>query len=236
MCLLLAVGLAGCSAVVGDDPSDRAPGLDDGELTDVEELRAAHAESLLATGFEVELNATTTVVREGGREEVETRQRVHVAPDGEQYHFQQVGGGATTVRAVAWGNRTDEYRSLEIGTDDHRLERREPMSGERLAGTDFLAPHLTAPYEVENVDEGDDPTRVTLRSTGLPEEGEVFPADAEVHDYRATLVVDTEGRIHHLRATGEYTVDGQRVPLAHEFRIASVGDPGVERPPWVDEV
>jgi hypothetical protein len=235
--LVCLVALAGCSAVPGLGPSDGgAPGIENGELNDSEALLDAHVEALTASGYAHELNVSQRVGPEGDRMEVERRQRTSVAANATEYRSQLINDGRTSSRFMIWGNETVEYRSIEAG-GNRNFQRAEPTPPEALAGGQLLEPHLTAPLEVEEVEEREGPNRLHLRATGRPSAPSAFPGNAtNVNTYELELVVDERGRILSFDAQAEYQLNGRPADYRLDFNVTATSDPGVERPEWVEAI
>jgi hypothetical protein len=233
--LVCLVALAGCSALPGSGTTGGdAPGIENGELNDSEALLDAHVEVLTASGYAHELNVSQRVGPEGDRMEVERRQRTSVAPNATEYRSQLVNNGRASSRFMIWGNETVEYRSIETG-DSRNFQRAEPTPPEALAGSQLLGPHLTAPFEVEEVDEREGPNRIHLRATGRPSDTSAFPRGAtNISNYEVELVVDERGRILTFSAQAEYQLNGEPADYRLDFNVTATSDPGVERPEWVD--
>lgn len=236
--LVLVVALSGC-ALLGGGPGlteEQAPpgvSAEEGTLTDASALLDAHTERLLATGFTVELRTNATVVQQGQHRQVRRQQVTAVAPDRAEYAYTTRNPGS---RLDVWGNRSVEVTRASYGGQT-RYQVGEAPPAATLTSEGVLARYLSSgTWEVTNVtDREGSPVRVTLESTTPPEDPAAVPRNAtDVRDYEATAVVDGEGRVHRLVATGTYTIDGEegRFRIAHDLR--STADPGVERPDWVD--
>jgi hypothetical protein len=235
MALCLLFVLAGCSAFSGPAAED-TPGIADDQLLDSEALLNAHVEALTETGYRHEVRLNQTQVVDGEAAESTRRQRTSVAPGGEAYLFELINQAEVSSRFVVWGNETVQYQRIEAGGSDPQYRRSEPTSEAQLAGARLLEAHLTAPFEVVEVTERDDaPPLVTLEATSNPTAAGAFPSQAtNVENYAARLVVDTDGRIYSFRATAEYALDGEAAEYELAFELTDIGDPGVERPDWVE--
>lgn len=239
LCVL--VFAAGCSAVPGtgggsDDAAGSVPGVEGGALENGTVLLDAHVEGATETGFtqEISTNATETIGNETVA--VSQRQRVRVAPDAAEYRSQVLVSGGTSARFLAWGNRSVAVQRVEIGGREPQLRRIQPRPAEQLTGRLLLERRLSEEFEVVDVEEREDgPALVTMEVDALPANNTVFD-DREnvenVRDFEATLVVDTEGRVHSYAATAVYDVDGETADYDFSLRMTAFGDPGVERPSW----
>ncbi|MFT4883799.1 MAG: hypothetical protein ACI8U4_001312 [Natronomonas sp.] len=233
--LVCLVALAGCSMLPGTSDSG-APGVEDGELTDSEALLDAHVEELTSSGYAHELNVSQRVGTGENRTESTRRQRTSVAADATEYQFQLINDGRASSRFLVWGNETVEYQSIEAG-GSREFRRSDPTPPESLAGAALLEPHLTAPYEVEEVEERDGPNIIRLEATGQPSDASAFPNEAtDVSNYEAELVIDERGRILAFGATAEYQLNGEPADYQLNFELTATSDPGVERPGWVDDL
>ena len=234
VCLLLV--LSGCSFLPGGADATDAPGIEDGELADGGDLLDAHVTALTASGYSHEVTVNQTRMRDGEPAESTQRQRMRVAPEATEYERQLIYGGQVSSRIVAWGNDSVEYLRIEQG-DDVEYRRSSPEPVDAMTGAAILEPHLSAPFEVVDTETVDDRTLVTLEATGTPSDELAFPRQAEnVERYEARLVVDTEGRIHSLEASADYELDGEPADYDLSYELTSTGDPGVQRPAWVDDV
>lgn len=233
--LVCLVALAGCSALPGSSDGG-APGIEGGELNDSEALLDAHVEELTASGYTHELNLTQRVGTGDNETVSQRRQQTSVAPDASEYLFQLINSGRASSRFIVWGNQTVEYQSIEAG-GSRDFRRSEPTPPESLAAVTVLEPHLTAPFEVEEVEERDGPNHIHLRATGRPSDGSAFPDEASgISNYEAELVVDERGRIISFSAQAEYELNGNPAEYELGFEVTETGDPGVERPSWVDDL
>lgn len=238
VCLLAL--LAGCS--IGGSGTSTAtptagdaapPGVDAGTLTDADALLSAHVEQLTATGFVTEVRTRATVSREGGPAEIERRQVVRVAPGRSEYNNTVYNPAS---RFDVWGNGSVQAVRLRTA-DGVQYDSAEPESAARLAGTGLLSRYLsTDGWTVTNTTTEGGDRLYTLRSTTIPESTGAVPEGAtDVREYGAVAVVDGDGRVRYFEATGSYTLDGAEGSFTVRQRLVSMGDPGVERPPWVDE-
>lgn len=243
LAVCLVAVLAGCSiGGTGPDTSTSTPttldatppGVDaDGTLTDADALLSAHAERLTAAGFVTEVRTRATVARQGTTTEVERRQVVRVAPGGTAYN-NTVSNPAS--RFDVWGNGSVEAVRLRT-SEGVRYDTAEPESAARLSGTGLLSRYLsTGGWAVTNTTTEGGDRLYTLRSTAVPASTAAVPEGAsDVREYGAVVVVDGDGRVRYFEATGSYTLDGEDGSFTVSQRLVSTGDPGVERPAWVDE-
>lgn len=89
----------------------------------------------------------------------------------------------------------------------------------------------SATFEVTDVSQVDNLTMVTLNATEF-DEGSLGP-DRNVSTFRASLVVDEDGRVHSL----DYLVsfeDAEGPAVRYRYRLTDVGDAEVRQPSWVD--
>lgn len=234
--------LAGCS--IGGTGSGTStptaldatpPGVDDsGTLTDADALVSAHVERLAATGFVTDVRTRATVSRQGTPTDVERRQIVRAAPGGTEYNNTVYNPES---RFDIWGN--DSVRVVRLRTSDGvRYDSAEPRPPAQLAGATLLSRYLsTGGWTVTNTTTEAGATLYTLRSTTIPDSTGAIPEGAtDVREYGAVAVVDGEGRIRYFEATAAYTLDGESGSFTLSQRLRSTGDPGVERPSWVDQV
>jgi hypothetical protein len=234
--LVCLVTLAGCSALPGLSGGESAPGVENGELNDSEALLDAHVAELTADGYAHRINVSQQVATDRGDVETQRRQRTRVAPNATEYRFQLINEGRAASRFIVWGNETVEYQSIEAG-GSRQFRRSEPTAPDSLAAVQLFEPHLTAPYEVVEVEEREGPNHLRLEATGRPSEGSVFPSNATgIDDYEAELVVDERGRVLSFAAEAEYELDGNPATYEIAFDVTETGAPGVERPAWVDDL
>lgn len=232
LCLLVA--LSGCSSLPGFS-DEQAPGVEDDELVDAEALLDAHASTLTGSGYRHDLSVNRTVESENGTQENSRRQRTSVATGASQYVKQELLFGGQG-RIVSWGNESVEYIRVDSGgtTQYHRGN---VDNATALTGVRTIEPFLTASFEVVDTEEVDGRTVYALESTGRPDHEGAFPDNTtSVESFDARLVVDEDGRIHRLRATAEYRIDGEPGSYEFAFELTATEDPGVERPQWVDDV
>lgn len=235
LCLLVA--LAGCSAIPGFpiDGDRQAPGVEDDELVDAEALLDAHAETLDESGYGHDLSVNQTVESENGTRETTRRQRTAVAAGTSQYLKQELLFGGQS-RIISWGNESVEYIRVDSGgTTQYRQGNVDDPTV--LTGVRVMRPFLTAPFEVVETETVDGREVYALESTGQPDHEGAFPDNTtSVESFHARLVVDEDGRIHRLRATADYRIDGEPGSYEFAFELTAEEDPGVGRPGWVDEI
>lgn len=239
---LLAI-LAGCS-LGGTGPTASTstpttldttpPGIDaDGRLTGADALLSTHTDQLTTAGFVTEVRTQATVSRTGGPTDVERRQVVRVAPGGSEYNNSVYNPGS---RFDIWGN--ESMRAIRLRTSDGvRYDSGDPRSPAQLAGATLLSRYLSADgWTVTNTTTEQGATLYTLRSNVVPETPAAVPEGAsDVREYGAVVVVDGDGRVRYFEATGTYTLDGEDGSFTVTQRLVSTGDPGVDRPAWVDK-
>lgn len=232
LCLLLA--LAGCSSLPGFS-DEQAPGVEDDELVDAEALLDAHASELTESGYSHDLSVNQTVESENGTSNNSRRQRTSVAAGASQYVRQELLFGGQG-RIIAWANESAEYIRVDSGGTTQYYAG-QPDNATTLTGVKTMEPFLTAPFEVVDEEEVDGRTVYALESTGRPDHEGAFPSNTtSVDSFHARLVVDEDGRIHRLRATADYEIDGEAGSYEFAFELTADEDPGVERPGWVDEI
>ena len=235
LCLLVA--LAGCSAIPGfsEDQNRQAPGVEDDELVDADALLEAHSSTLTESGFSHDVMVNQTVESENGTRETERRQRTAVGAGASQYLKQELLFGGQS-RIISWGNESVEYIRVDSGGST-QYHRGNVDDATVLTGVRVIRPFLTAPFEVVETEEVDGRTVYALESTGQPDHDGAFPDNTTaVESFEARLVVDEDGRIHRLRATADYRIDGEPGSYEFAFELTAEEDPGVQRPEWVDEV
>lgn len=232
LCLMLA--MSGCSFLPGSGDGGAAPGVEDGELADVDALLEAHESALTESGYSHDLTVNQTAASENGTVETSQRQRMEVAPGASQYLRQVLYG--SQGRIVAWGNESVEYQRIESGGST-QYRQSSPESATAMTGVNALRPLLSGPFEVVDTEESDGRTLVTLESTGEPSHENAFPSNTtSVDSFDARVVVDGDGRIHELSASAEYQVDGEAGSYEFTYELTSASDPGVERPDWVADL
>lgn len=239
--LCLFVLMAGCSALPGSggnggDGGDGPPGVEDGQLADVDALTEAHVEALSESGYshEIRLNQTRTV--DGEAVDSHRAQRTSVAQGAAEYHYQLINRGDVSSRIILWGNETAAFKSTESG-GQRQAGPVQPPTERALAGVGLLEAHLTAPYQVAETREVDGTTLHVLEATDRPETDAAFPRNAEdVRRYEARLVVDPDGRILAFEAAAEYDLAGDEAEYELSFEVTGLEDPDVQRPDWVDQV
>lgn len=235
LCLLLV--LAGCSILPGfsEDGNRQAPGVEDDELVDADALLDAHASKLTESGYTHDLVVNQTVEGENGTRESTTRQRTAVAAGASQYLQQNLVLGGQG-RIVSWGNESVEYIRVDSGGTTS-YQRGEPDDARTLTAVKTIRPFLTAPFEVVDTDEVDGRKVYALESTGRPDHEGAFPDNTtSVESFQARMIVDEDGRIHRLRATADYRIDGEAGSYEFAFELTAEEDPGVSRPDWVDDI
>lgn len=245
LCLLLSI--AGCEALSGGNgvgPGEEPPGVEDGQLVDAGALSDAHIEAMNESGFSHEFSLDQTRTVDGEPTETYQGHRTSVAPGASEYTYQLVHRGEVSSRLFYWGNETVEYSRGNWG-GMRQTGSGPPADVRTLTGVEALEPHLTATYEVvetREADGGDDNeteggTLTVLEASDRPTSDEAFPDQAaDVRNYDASLVVDQDGRIRSLEVTAEYDIEGESGEYRLSYEVTEVGDPGVTRPYWVDEV
>lgn len=89
----------------------------------------------------------------------------------------------------------------------------------------------SATFEVTDVSQVENLTMVTLNATEFDEGS--LGSDRNVSTFRASLVVDEDGRVHSL----DYLVsfeDAEGPAVRYRYRLTDVGDAEVRQPSWVD--
>lgn len=221
----------------GDSVANEVPGVENGTLTDRTALLAAHERALLATGFETDVRVNATVVEQDQLVNSQRRQRTVVEADAVEYQYRTTNSpGGGTVQFDHWANESVSVVRGQIG-DTVQYQLREPQSTRVLTGRPVLDNYLNgSTLRVAEVDRSGEQPLVTLRSTEVPEDPNALPDNAtDVRDYEVRAVVDTDGRVHALVATGTYDLRGE----SHEFRITyelvRTDDPSVSQPDWAAE-
>lgn len=227
-------------APVDDVDTDGIPGIEDEQLANETALLDAHVEAVTETGYSYERRTNVTDAIDGGTLEVSERQRSSVEAGASEYWIQQVTSAARSSRVTAWGNESTVLLRLEGSGQDPQYRVGASQSPDSLAARTLFELRLSPEFEVTGVDEREDgPAVVTLEADGLPEENEVFDDQEDienVREYEATLVVDTEGRIHSYTASARYDIEGETGDYEISFRMTGFEDPDVERPEWAAEI
>ncbi|WP_324760846.1 DUF7537 family lipoprotein [Haloarcula sp. GH36] len=250
VCLLLLVVLAGCNALGGPGggtPTDAnttvsgpnaVPGVTDGQLTDSQALLDAHAQSMLATGFENDYRANRSTVRNGQVVTIVGRQRTLVEANKTEYRYRVTSGAGTpTSQFDTWGNQSMQVLRGQVG-DTVRYSTGAPATATDLTGTGALRAYLTASsFEVVDSLSSDGRYLVTLEATSTNASA-VLPANGtDLRNYEARMVVDASGRILVFEASGNYTVTSGSASepgvVDITYEVVSLGDRDLERPDWV---
>lgn len=238
--------LSGCGALGGSTPTpsptpgataDAVPGVSDGRLADPGALLAAHESALVETGFESDFRVNATERFQGEVFDASRRQRTVAEPGGDEYVFRATQ--ATGVRFDTWGNRSVSVTRGQAGNTT-RYQVGQATGTEVLTNRAGLRPFLTATaFEVEDVEERDARTLVTLVSTGTPDPAAspgVVPDNAtDLREYQVRAVVDTSGRVLSFEARAGYTLDGEAGSMAVTYAVVRLDRPAVERPAWAAE-
>jgi len=235
---------AGCSAIADlggtETPTtgaDAVPGVENDRLANETVLLDTHQAALVEQGFvtDIRVNATAEQRTRDGRKvgRVQRNQQTTVVAGGTGYTFSLTNAG-TGARFDEWAN--ESYRATRLQSGDQTTYREgQPRDATQLAGTSILQSYLTEEFTVESVEETDGRTLVTLTSTTVPDEEGAVPENAtDVRDYEATLVVDTEGRVHSLEVTAAYTIQGEEATLLVSYDLQRTGVESVTRPEWVE--
>lgn len=243
---------AGCSLPFGPDgapdggPDDgtEEPVLSAGEappgvsaeelrLTDPDALLSAHAETLVASGFETDIRTNGTVYQAGQVRRVERRQRVTVAADRDQYVYRVINPES---QIDVWANRSMEAIRAQSGEQVNYRTNVEPATGTTLSGAALLDGCIDDSFVVEDVDRGGEDSLVVLASEELPDDRCVLTDDAEdVRNYEARAVVDERGRILQFVVSADYTIRDEEGSMELTFEIVRTSVDRFDRPEWVDE-
>lgn len=246
--VVLLVVTAGCSLPFGLDgeptegtetpvlsEEEAPPGVsaDELRLTDPDALLSAHAETLVAAGFESDIRTNGTVYQAGQVQRVERRQRVTVTAGREQYVYRVINPES---QIDVWGNDSVEAIRAQSGEQESYRTNEDPATGATLSGAQLLDRCIDDSFVVEEVDRGDGETRVVLASDELPDDRCVLTDDAEdVSGYEARAVVDGQGRILQFVVSADYTIRGEDGSMELAFDIVRTSVDAFDRPEWVDE-
>lgn len=235
------VVLSGCSVLGGpstasptpEPTADEVPGIEDGRLTDRSALVAAHREALVRTGFRTDFRVNVTVQRRGQVYSIPQRQVTLAEPGVTEYRYQLVSQGGSSTRFDVWGNRSVE--ALRVRTGDTTRYRTGPSaSAKELTGAIKLSTYLSlSNFTASNVYRANNDTFVELRAGEPRNVRSVLPENAtNVSDYRATAVVDSEGRVREFRMTVHYTIGGEPGVYTVGFDVLRLDRPALSRPDW----
>lgn len=214
------------------------PGVTEDGIQNASRLLEAHVEALNRTGFIGVGSGNGTVVRNGILVDVESDQRNVVGVNASQYlRNRTVVAGPIRMEWEAWGNETVELRRTKEG-DGWKYSREEPASAFTLAGQALLAPYLEGgAYTLNGSETVDNETRYRLETTEVADAKalrEALPdATERITAFEATVVVDSAGRIHSVRATAEYVIRGQDATHELDYTLEQVGAT-VSRPDWTE--
>lgn len=219
-----------------DDPQ-LPPGVTSTAIENASQLLDSHVSALNRTGFIGAGAGNGTVFREGILVDVQSNQRNQVAPNASTYRRQRtVNAGPVGQEWEAWGNATVEFRRTKQ-SGDWTVSRQEPAPVAMLAGRGLLLPYLRGgDYTLDGTNETDDGTRFHLVATAVDDPDalhETLPdATEEVTGFEARVEVDTEGRIHAVRASIQYVIEGREATQHLEYTLEQIGVETVERPDW----
>lgn len=238
--LALLLATAGCSVLGGGNggtslsAEERPPGVaENGTLVDESALLDANTETGVAAGGVWEIRTNATVVQRGQVGRVARHQQTYVEPDATEYGY-ALENPATSFQA--WGNQSVQVIKANLGGRT-RYRVAGPATNAELAGRPVLARQVhEGALNVTAVNRSGDTTLVTLETTEPPTDSGAFPDNAtDIRDYRATLVVDSSGRVHRFEATATYTIDGEEGSSAFVYELLQADPPSVQRPEWVRE-
>lgn len=240
--------LAGCSGVSQlsspDEPTEDElpPGVSQNGVENASALVSAHTAALNESGYayrlglqgtvnvtvdnetstQYETNLTQTVrAEDGGRPAFVTAEVQSV--QSEQNQSQAVAywwNDTTTLARVSAGGGT-QYAAFDQRPDQGQLYAPDEQYLQQVVGS--------SNFSVSGVDRSGEETLITLTAT------EANASMQGVTSYNATLVVDSEGRIHSAtqHAVVESAQGTQTVDLRYELTETSVST--VDQPEWADE-
>ena len=236
------------TTTANDSANDLPPGVNETGLEDASELVDAHQAALNESGFAFEFRANVTVGPASQRTvqcgTVEAGLSPLVVNSTSE---RDLGDGPTTVATDLWANRTTT--AVRYDRDGHTRVRQFNRSGEELGVPDETWAHLpradldsqvtnawllelalnAGEFELDRVENRDGERVAVLRATEAS-------AAANLTDLDATVVVDMDGRVHHISLTAAYEGDEANTSIEYEFELTEVGNVTVERPGWADAV
>lgn len=252
LAVVCAVLLAGCGGFLGggdggpapttvpDDPSKRLegrnlpPGLSPTGVTDPVALADAHGQALRSESFRIEVASDDRLVRNGTNvTRAGGKNVVAVGPNGDYRREVTVYSGSASTGFVVWGN--DSVAVARSGSNDStEYSRVNPdEAGANLTGAPRLESFLRAGnYTVVGVTERESYALVKLQADGYRAESGAF-AGQNVTSFQSTLLVDTQGRVHRLRADVTAETSDGTAHVEFLYDLQKVGDVSVSRPPWV---
>ena len=160
-----------------------------------------------------------------------------VAESGTQPYQYRLQNPALGVRFDVWANGSMEVTRAMQGETvvQYRFDR--PQKARSVTSRGAIERYLSlGEYRVTDRTTRNGTTLVTLRADefAVEETDGLFVKGSEnVSNYSSTVVVDGEGRVRHLTATADYTIDGEDATLDMEYRLLRLGGVSVERPGWV---
>ena len=231
-----------------ESADDLPPGVNETGLEDPSELVDAHQAALNESGFAFEFQANVTVGPASQRTVQCGTVEAGLSPlVVESTSERDLGDGPTTIGTDLWANRT--ITAVRYDDGDHTRVRQFNRSGEELGVPDETWAHLpradldsqvtnawllelalnAGEFELDRVENRDGERVAVLRATEAT-------AATNLTDLNATVVVDTEGRVHDISLTAAYEGDEADTSIHYEFELTQIGNVTVERPGWADAV
>lgn len=237
-CSMLGPGGTGTDADADGSPTlsadERPPGVaQNGTLVDEAALLDGHVTSVVETGVVWDIRTNATVYQQNQIQRVVRHQRTYVETDTREYGYALENPG---TNFQVWGNRSVQVIQATVGSRT-RYRVTDPATDAALAGRPVLTRQLhEGALSVTAVDRSGETTLVTLKTTEPPRDAGAFPSNAtDIRDYHATLVVDTDGRIHRFEASATYTLRGETGHSRFRYKQVKGMSPNVTQPEWARE-
>ena len=243
--VVVAVLLAGCSGLVGDDGGpddpeefDYADGFSAEGITDGERAIESHEQALRDRG-----NYTGEYrydILSGGNETVvEVDYRVDFEAERGFQRFHAEGGGSTGTRELYYQDGQRYQRTL---VDDEQVQADaadQEFPADDLTADEAIRPLLNNASDYETRLEERHGTDVVVYETNdIGEASDFYSVDdpEDVTEFRAQFAVDSTGLVHTAEYELTYLADGEEQSLSLTFELSELGQTTVERPAWTEDL
>lgn len=241
--LALLVVSAGCAGVSqlnsSNEPSEAQlpPGVSQDGVENASALVDAHASTLDESGYTYRAATNHSVDGEKRDYNDSRRQTTRVEAGGlpavatVETRFSNPNENSTAQYSYWWNNSTAYSRFSNAKTTDYAV-----LDQPAGVGTPYISDVFSlwelldeGEFEVSSVDQTLDGTRITLTATGNSTRAQ------KAATYDATVVVDSQGRIHSATERAVYETDSRTEISRYRYELTGTGVSSVDQPAWVDE-
>lgn len=241
--LVAVVLLAGCSAIVGDDPSgpdspdefEYADGYDaDGVTNDSAAIRSYQHALTNRSSFTTVYDQNVT----GQETNLSYEVRYEVDVDREQAYHRVEAPSLEFEREEYYGDDTKYTRLVNAG-DEQTTSSDVAFTPGNFTGIDAVERMLSNDTDFEtSVEERDGTPVVVYETEGPANAATMFDlVEENVTSFSASFAVDSEGVVRTASYDLEYTSEGgEELTITLDFEVRDIDATTVDRPGWVDDV